>query len=106
MPPPLTKMLGATVTVPRVVTVTAQMMAQLVELGEIWNVFDPGEHAYVGVLIRVAASTGQPVPVIERVLPLVVKKSRVPVASVPILVAVNVGVEMPVTVYATALTTQ
>ena len=102
----VTGTLAETDIMPRVLTVTAQMVAQLVELGEIWNVFDPGEHAYVGVLIRVAASTGQPVPVIERVLPLVVKKSRVPLASVPILVAVNVGVEMPVTVYATALTTQ
>jgi len=39
-------------------------------------------------------------------LPLVLKKSRVPATSVPILVAVKVDVEMPVTEYVTALTTQ
>lgn len=60
----------------------------------------------MGVVIREAASTGHPVPEIERVLPLVEKKSRVPATSVPILVAVKVGVEMPVTGYVTAPTTQ
>jgi hypothetical protein len=60
----------------------------------------------VGVVASVAASTGHPAPEIERMLPLVLKKSRVPATSVPILVAVKVDVEMPVTEYVTALTTQ
>lgn len=37
--------LAATVNEPRVVTVTEQMVSQLVALGEIWNVFEPGAHA-------------------------------------------------------------
>jgi hypothetical protein len=101
----VTGTLADTVTVPRVVTVTAHVM-QLVELGEIRNVPDPGEHTYVGVVASVAASTGQPAPKIERMLPLVLKKSRVPAASVPMLVAVKVDEVMPVTEYVTALTTQ
>lgn len=40
----VTGTLADTVTVPRAVTVTAQVTPQLVELGEIRNVPDPGEH--------------------------------------------------------------
>jgi hypothetical protein len=90
---------GATVIEPRVVTVMPQMVAQETALGEIWNVFDPAAHANVGVVMSVAESVGHPTPVIVKVLPLVVKKSGVPVASVPgrepIAATVNVGVEMP-----------
>jgi hypothetical protein len=98
--------LAATVTVPRVVTVTAQITAQEVALGEIWNVFAAGLHTYVGVVARDAAFVGHPVPEMVRVLPLVEKYSCVPVASVPMLVAVKVGVDIPVTGYVVAPTTQ
>jgi len=87
-------MLADTDTVPRVVTVMAQMVAQLVALGEIWNVLEPGLHTKVGIVTRAAALVGHPAPVIESVLPLAEKKSRVPKASKPMLVAVNVDVEM------------
>jgi hypothetical protein len=60
----------------------------------------------VGVVASVAALTGHPVPSIKRVLPLVLKKSRVPATSVPMLVAVKVDEVMLVTEYVTALTTQ
>jgi len=65
--------LAATATVPRVVTVMAQEVAQLVALGEILNVLEPAAHTYVGTLTRVAALVGQSTPDIDSVLPLVEK---------------------------------
>jgi hypothetical protein len=56
-----------------VVTVTAQMVVQLVALGESWNVSTAGLHTNVGVVTRAAALAGQPTPVIESALPLAEK---------------------------------
>jgi len=87
----------ATVMAPRVLTVTAHVVAQLVALGEIRNVFDDGVHTNVGVVTRVAASVGHPAPVIERALPDCEKKSRVPAVCGGIPVAVKALLEMPLT---------
>jgi hypothetical protein len=62
-----------TVSVPRVVTLMAHIVVHAVALGEIWNVFAPGLHTYVGTVTSVAAVVGHPVPVIGRVLPTCVK---------------------------------
>ena len=86
-----------TLIVPRVVTVTAQMLVHA-EVPEILNVSTVGLHTNVGVVTRVTALVGHPVPVIERMLPNCVKKSRIPTVSVPMLSAVKVGVTMPETV--------
>ena len=95
-----------TVSVPRVVTTTAQMAAQLTAFGEIWNVLAAALHAYVGAAARPAASAGHPAPEIESALPLSEKNSRVPGASRPMPVAVKVFAEIPETGYVTAPTTQ
>jgi len=83
--------------VPRVVTVMAQIVAQLDEEADTWNVLDPALHAYSVLEARLAWVVTPPQFENERLLPDAVRYTGFREIKVPMPVAVSVLVVIPVT---------
>ena len=82
---------------PRVVTVMAQMVTQLDEEADTWNVLDPAPHAYSVLDARLACVVTPPQFENERLLPDAVRYTGFREIKVPMPVAVSVLVVIPVT---------